>query len=438
MGIFKLKQNQRKNQDFHPTLQYVKGKSFKLEDSVLEQRLQYMNVTPENLIILQEVKPHMEEIKDEFLESVLDNVYQFNDLVAIAETHSSRERLKDVFSMYLDTLFAGAIDDKYVQIRKRIGATHNRGELPVGWFLATYQAFNSLLIPKIVQLYVHDPKKLADVLVAITDVMNFDAQLVVETYIDSKVEEITSLYNEQQGLQQELSGLSQQLAAMVDENEAALDETAARAEKVSKDTLITMKSNQNVLGLANMSEKNIEEMTLSFKVLRDQMEIGTNKVEEMKKISENISNMTGKIEQIADQTNLLALNASIEAARAGDAGKGFAVVANEVRKLAENSKQITQSIIDLSSESNHNTNQLVESLATMNQATRESDKKITDVKSSFSGVKIEMENYNEMFQSNKNEVDLIVHSVKELAESTKNLTNVSNELLDKGQKLTSV
>lgn len=43
-----------------------------------------------------------------------------------------------------------------------------------------------------------------------------------------------------------------------------------------------------------------------------------------------------------------------------------------------------------------------------------------------------------MFQSNKNEVDLIVHSIKELADSTKNLTNVSNELLEKGQKLTSV
>ncbi|MGB9680295.1 MAG: heme NO-binding domain-containing protein [Thermoanaerobacteraceae bacterium] len=62
--------------------------------------------------------------------------------------------------------------------------------------------------------------------------------------------------------------------------------------------------------------------------------------------AKDIMKIVTTVEQISDQTNLLALNAAIEAARAGEAGRGFAVVAEEVRNLAEDSKNAVKTITD--------------------------------------------------------------------------------------------
>lgn len=94
--------------------------------------------------------------------------------------------------------------------------------------------------------------------------------------------------------------------------------------------------------------QNIDNLIRSFK----------NQAQELNQNSIKISQVIEMVSEIAEQTNLLALNASIEAARAGEAGRGFAVVAEEVRNLAEQSKNATEEIAKIVRELQGGTNQI--------------------------------------------------------------------------------
>ncbi len=70
----------------------------------------------------------------------------------------------------------------------------------------------------------------------------------------------------------------------------------------------------------------------------------TDKVRDLNGAAEEIGKVLSLIKTVAEQTNLLALNATIEAARAGEAGAGFTVVANEVKALANKTRQATEEV----------------------------------------------------------------------------------------------
>lgn len=83
-------------------------------------------------------------------------------------------------------------------------------------------------------------------------------------------------------------------------------------------------------------------------------------IEESRRVQE-IHGLTEEILAISSKTNLLALNASIEAARAGDAGRGFSVVAEEIRVLADNSRETVDKI-------QHVTESIVESVGHLSES----------------------------------------------------------------------
>ncbi len=94
---------------------------------------------------------------------------------------------------------------------------------------------------------------------------------------------------------------------------------------------------------------------------------------------QDIITIVSTVESIAEQTNLLALNASIEAARAGEHGRGFAVVAEEVRKLAEDSKDAVNTINSNLNLFTKEVNHMVTEVADQFVALEEGNKKLHTV-----------------------------------------------------------
>jgi len=95
---------------------------------------------------------------------------------------------------------------------------------------------------------------------------------------------------------------------------------------------------------ASVGSKNINVINEIIVDIKDNVVNSAALVEKLGEKTSKVTDIVGIIKEIAGRTNMLALNAAIEAARAGEAGRGFAVVANEVRVLAEQTKNASKQI----------------------------------------------------------------------------------------------
>ncbi|HHS94262.1 MAG TPA: PAS domain-containing protein [Rhodobacterales bacterium] len=135
----------------------------------------------------------------------------------------------------------------------------------------------------------------------------------------------------------DLSGRTERQAATLEQTASALDELTSSVKSAADGAA-------HANALVDDARSNAE---ASGDVVRQAVEA----MGEIESSSQQISRITGVIDDIAFQTNLLALNAGVEAARAGEAGRGFAVVASEVRALAQRSSDAAREINGLISAS---------------------------------------------------------------------------------------
>lgn len=144
---------------------------------------------------------------------------------------------------------------------------------------------------------------------------------------------------------EEVSATTQELSAGTEETASSTEEMNATSEEIENAIeSIASKAQEGAITAGNVNDMSKEMKQNAISSKENALEIYSrtkndlqSAIEQSKAVNQ-INELSDAILAITSQTNLLALNAAIEAARAGEAGKGFAVVAEEIRKLAEDSK----------------------------------------------------------------------------------------------------
>lgn len=175
--------------------------------------------------------------------------------------------------------------------------------------------------------------------------------------MSSQTRESTALIST--AMEEITAGVEQQLMDVND----ILEATRNTTENVLKGNSLadsTIKYAEESTVVAREGQEKMNESLASLNHTFKDIEMATKNVQSLGEKSNQIGEVIDFIQQISEQTNLLALNAAIEAARAGEHGHGFAVVANEVRQLAEETKEATVRISALIKETQDETEKSVQ------------------------------------------------------------------------------
>ncbi|MCB1740281.1 MAG: methyl-accepting chemotaxis protein [Gammaproteobacteria bacterium] len=125
---------------------------------------------------------------------------------------------------------------------------------------------------------------------------------------------------------------TRQLADRLTQMLGSVRETAQAAEQAATQAQQAQKQAAHGGQVAAGSLEQVRELTDDFQRVAAALDT-------LERAGREIGKLTDAIDEIAAQTNVLALNASIEASRAGEQGKGFSIVAEQVRELAQGTRE---------------------------------------------------------------------------------------------------
>ncbi len=248
---------------------------------------------------------------------------------------------------------------------------------------------------------------------------------------------------------QEASSAMNEISKTVDEIAKGASSQAQEAqegvqivEKLSEQINFVYQSYSDVMDetnkINNLNSVGIESVSVLYKKSEENFNTSEkifSVVEKLTNTTKDIGIFVESIENIAEQTNLLALNAAIEAARAGDAGKGFAVVAEEVRKLADQSRQSTEEITNLMQSIQEESQLAIKAMEIMkkvsqeqNAAVVETNKAFTDIANGIDSIVSKINNVSEAVGTMQKDRDVVMVAIENISSVSQQTAASSEEV----------
>lgn len=260
----------------------------------------------------------------------------------------------------------------------------------------------------------------------------------IEVNIKHLMDEIETIMNKL-GLQSENTlAFVQETTASMGEIDTAIEDNVKNIDEI----------HANIENIVKSNNKNMESLKLMGEVCKKVTESNSAVNQTLTKLLEHLKEIGGiveVIEEIADQTNLLALNASIEAARAGEAGRGFAVVSEEIRKLADSTKESLEKFKSFTQEIHRDSAQSLESMERTNEVMAQIPEVTSAIREAVEGsftainkIKSDMEGFVASFQQISSAVSEVSSAMHSLSTETEEVVYIVNTLESDIKRLESI
>ena len=133
-------------------------------------------------------------------------------------------------------------------------------------------------------------------------------------------------------------------ATSINETMTTVEEVKQTAQLASNRSRDVSDSAQNAALVAEQGNAAVTETMEGIERIKMLMETVAESVVMLSEQTQTIGEIIMVVNDLAQQSNLLAVNAAIEASKAGEQGRGFTVVAQEIKSLADQSKQATEQV----------------------------------------------------------------------------------------------